>query len=169
LEHAALDSPVGRLHLFARGDALCLLTFEPEAERAAAALVRRFPREPVREAPDPAGAATALARYFSGDLHALDALKVDPGGTPFQSAVWRALREIEPGTTTSYQALARRVGAPAAVRAVGAANGANPIAIVIPCHRVIGADGTLVGYGGGLPRKRWLLDHEQGRASLFTL
>lgn len=167
LEHAAIDSPVGALHLFARDDELCLLTFGRTAEDGAA-LARRFPGEPLQEAPDPAGAVTALARYFSGDLHALDALRVNPGGTPFQASVWRALRAIDPGTTTSYQALARRIGAPSAVRAVGAANGANPIAIVIPCHRVIGANGALVGYGGGLSRKRWLLEHEQGRVPLFT-
>ena len=86
--------------------------------------------------------------------------QVELNGTPFQQRVWNALRAIPAGSTLSYSELARRVGAQAAVRAVGAANGANPVALVVPCHRVIGANGTLVGYGGGLPRKRWLLAHE---------
>jgi methylated-DNA-[protein]-cysteine S-methyltransferase len=103
----------------------------------------------------------ALRAYFAGDLHALDTIAVDPlGGTPFQRRVWLALRSIPAGTTVSYQMLARRIRAPKAMRAVGAANGANPVPIVLPCHRVIGADGSLTGYGGGLPRKRWLLRHE---------
>jgi len=89
---------------------------------------------------------------------------VRAGGTPFQRVVWAALREIPPGRTTSYGQLAARLGRPGASRAVGLANGANPVAIAVPCHRVIGADGTLTGYGGGIERKRWLLEHE--RASL---
>jgi methylated-DNA-[protein]-cysteine S-methyltransferase len=101
-----------------------------------------------------------LRAYFDGDLKALDAIEVRPVGTSFQQCVWTALRGIRAGSTTSYSALAAHIGRPAAVRAVGAANGANPIPIVIPCHRVIGADGRLVGYGGGLDRKRWLLAHE---------
>jgi methylated-DNA-[protein]-cysteine S-methyltransferase len=168
IEHTALVSPVGRLQLFACGGQLCLLAFGDEAGRGMDLLARRFPGEALRETRDPAGARTALERYFEGDIHALSAVRVDPGGTPFQAGVWRALRDIEPATTLSYQALARRIGSPAAVRAVGAANGANPIALVIPCHRVIGAKGALVGYGGGLARKRWLLEHEQGCRALFT-
>ena len=101
-----------------------------------------------------------LLRYFDGELQALDAVACDPGGTPFQSRVWTALRTIPVGTTWSYGELARRLGDPKAVRAVGFANGSNPIAVAVPCHRVIGSDGTLVGYGGGLERKRWLLAHE---------
>ena len=85
---------------------------------------------------------------------------MDTGGTPFQRKVWSALRDIGVGRTASYSEVAKAVGSPSAVRAVGAANGANPIPIVIPCHRVIGADGSLCGYGGGLERKRWLLRHE---------
>lgn len=101
-----------------------------------------------------------LDAYFGGDLNAFDGLAVDPGGTDFQSAVWRSLRGVRTGSTTTYSALARQVGSPSAVRAVGAANGANPIWLVIPCHRAIGADGSLTGYAGGLERKRWLLQHE---------
>jgi methylated-DNA-[protein]-cysteine S-methyltransferase len=104
--------------------------------------------------------AERLQAYFNGDLHALETISVDPEGTPFQREVWRMLQQIPLGQTWSYAELARAVGRPDAVRAVGAANGANPIPIVIPCHRVIGTDGRLVGYGGGLDRKRWLLAHE---------
>jgi methylated-DNA-[protein]-cysteine S-methyltransferase len=93
---------------------------------------------------------------------------VTPAGTPFQVRVWTALREIPCGETRSYGDIARRIGDPKAVRAVGLANGANPIAVVVPCHRVIGANGSLTGYGGGLPRKRWLLAHESRTPDLWT-
>ena len=102
----------------------------------------------------------ALAGYFAGDLTALDDVPVATAGTDFQREVWAALRKIRPGTTLSYGALAQKLGRPKAVRAVGLANGANPIAIMVPCHRVIGADASLTGYGGGVDRKRWLLIHE---------
>src|SRR5260370_13185160 len=100
------------------------------------------------------------AHYFAGDLTAIDSVPVATGGTSFQREVWAALRRIRPGTTLSYGALAQKLGRPKSVRAVGLANGANPIAVVIPCHRVIGADASLTGYGGGIDRKRWLLTHE---------
>ncbi|HZC17029.1 MAG TPA: methylated-DNA--[protein]-cysteine S-methyltransferase [Caulobacteraceae bacterium] len=108
----------------------------------------------------PSAARAALEAYFAGDLHALDDLEVETAGTPFQRVVWAALRRIPVGATLTYGALAAKIGRPSAVRAVGLANGANPIGVVAPCHRVIGADGSLTGYGGGLPRKRWLLEHE---------
>lgn len=114
---------------------------------------------------DPAGVTSALRAYFGGQLEALDGLLVAGEGTDFQRRVWAALREIPAGTTQSYGDLARRIGSPAAVRAVGAANGRNPIGVVVPCHRVIGADGTLTGYAGGLERKRWLLGHEARHAT----
>jgi len=98
--------------------------------------------------------------YFAGACDALDVLTVRPAGTPFELRVWRALRDIPTGETASYAEIARRVGSPRAARAVGAANHRNPIAVAIPCHRVIGADGRLIGYAGGLERKRWLLDRE---------
>jgi methylated-DNA-[protein]-cysteine S-methyltransferase len=107
--------------------------------------------------------AAAINRYFAGELSAINDLVVKTAGTPFQREVWQALREIPCGDTVSYSKLAQRVGRPAAVRAVGLANGSNPICIVVPCHRVIGADGSLTGYGGGLERKRWLLRHESAR------
>ena len=108
-----------------------------------------------------------LSRYFDGDLASLDEIDVELHGTAFQQRVWNALRTVTVGTTTSYAELARRVGAPAAVRAVGAANGANPVAVVLPCHRIIGSNGSLTGYGGGLERKRWLLHHEGVSRTLF--
>ena len=115
---------------------------------------------PMRETTTTLDIAAALSAYFAGDLRAIDAVAVDPEGTPFQRRVWAALRTISAGTTWSYAELARAVGQPAATRAVGAANGRNPIALVLPCHRVIASDGTLGGYGGGLEMKRWLLRHE---------
>ena len=102
----------------------------------------------------------AINNYFIGDLFAINSIPVTTAGTSFQRDVWAALRTIQPGTTLSYGELARQLGRPKSVRAVGLANGANPVAIVIPCHRVIGTDGSLTGYGGGISRKRWLLIHE---------
>ncbi len=102
----------------------------------------------------------ALAAYFNGNLASLDNLACATSGTQFQRAVWVALRNIPAGTTISYSALARRIGRSKAVRAVGLANGSNPIGLVVPCHRVIGANGSLTGYGGGILRKQWLLRHE---------
>jgi methylated-DNA-[protein]-cysteine S-methyltransferase len=110
---------------------------------------------------DPHGLSAAIRRYFAGELTAIDSLPVQMAGTPFQSEVWQALRKIPCGTTVSYLQLARQIGRPAAVRAVGLANGSNPIPVVVPCHRVIGSNGSLTGYGGGLERKRWLLEHEK--------
>ncbi|MGA8493759.1 MAG: methylated-DNA--[protein]-cysteine S-methyltransferase [Terriglobales bacterium] len=107
------------------------------------------------------GLTDAIDRYFAGELEAIDALPVETGGTPFQRQVWRALRKIRSGTAVSYAHLAERIGRPTAVRAVGLANGSNPVGVVVPCHRVIGSDGSLTGYGGGIERKRWLLQHEQ--------
>ena len=116
----------------------------------------------------PAALKSALSAYFEGELHTLDEILCAPDGTPFQQSVWSALRAIPAGRTMSYGGLAERLGNPKAVRAVGLANGANPIPIVIPCHRVIGADGSLTGYGGGLERKRWLLAHEGRFSPLFA-
>ncbi len=104
--------------------------------------------------------ARRVTAYFDGELGALDTIEVDPGGSPFQARVWQALRKIEVGGTRSYQELAASIGQPTAARAVARANATNPIPLVIPCHRVIHADGSLSGYGGGVERKRWLLRHE---------
>jgi methylated-DNA-[protein]-cysteine S-methyltransferase len=114
--------------------------------------------------PEPGAAPKILMRklrdYFAGEIGALADIKWRTGGTTFQRSVWTGLTTIPPGTTLSYGGLAAKLGCPTAVRAVGTANGSNPISVVVPCHRVIGADGSLTGYGGGLPRKRWLLTHE---------
>jgi methylated-DNA-[protein]-cysteine S-methyltransferase len=111
-------------------------------------------------AKDPSGLTQTFAAYFAGELGVLEGLPVVFGGTDFQRSVWRGLLEIPCGETRSYGDLARRIGNPKAVRAVGLANGSNPLGIVVPCHRVIGSNGTLTGYGGGIERKRWLLEHE---------
>jgi methylated-DNA-[protein]-cysteine S-methyltransferase len=162
IETATVPSPVGNIALYARGDALVGLIFDDHADRLQAYLTSRFGKHieyvPAR---DPAGAVSRLRRYLAGELDALDDITVDLGGTPFQARVWAALRKIPIGATWSYAALARKVGSPEAVRAVGAANGRNPVSLVVPCHRVIASDGTLCGYGGGIERKRWLLAHER--------
>ncbi|HZQ52487.1 MAG TPA: methylated-DNA--[protein]-cysteine S-methyltransferase [Bryobacteraceae bacterium] len=115
----------------------------------------------LRPAQNPNGLANAIERYFAGELRAIDSLPVQTAGTPFQQKVWRALRRVPCGATISYATLAQRIGQPTAVRAVGLANGSNPVGVVVPCHRVIGSNGSLTGYGGGIERKRWLLEHER--------
>lgn len=165
MERVLIDSPIGELTCLVREGVLVGVEFAPRAGSVRPGATvdyvrRRFPGEAIRDAEEAGGVRRAFERYFAGDIRALDVLEVDPGGTPFQAKVWLALREIEAGKTWSYQALAARVGSPAAMRAVGAANGANPIPLVLPCHRVIGKDGKLVGYGGGMDRKVWLLRHE---------
>ena len=133
------------------------------AERMHRLLARHYGEDDFTLTPaqNPSRLASAIAAYFDGDVQAIDSLPVATEGTPFQKNVWQALRSIPAGRTISYGELAFRLGKPAAVRAVGLANGANPIGIVVPCHRVIGANGSLTGYGGGLERKRWLLNHER--------
>jgi methylated-DNA-[protein]-cysteine S-methyltransferase len=154
-------SPVGPM-LLVTDDANNIrgLDWEDHADRLHQ-LMRRY-EGPIHLKPRPAASAArhAIEAYFEGALTAIDTLPVKTGGTPFQSDVWAALRTIPIGKTTTYGALAVRLGRPKAMRAVGMANGANPISIIVPCHRVIGADATLTGYGGGLERKRWLLHHE---------
>ncbi len=163
LDVATCDTPLGAVTLFADGAALVGLEFSDRAARVSGLhlhLERSLGPFTTRAHDDPAGAATRLRAYFAGDLDALDHQRVEFHGTPFRCRVWRALREIPRGRTESYGALAARIGAPHAQRTVGAANGGNPIALFVPCHRVIAADGTLHGYGGGLERKAWLLTHE---------
>lgn len=161
------DSPVGPLTVAARGGSVCMLHFGAHEDAVRATIERWYPRETIVRRRNPAGAETALAAYFRGDLLALDVVQVELNGTPFQIRVWEEVRKVRAGATSSYSDIARAIGAPAAVRAVGAANGANPVAIIVPCHRIIGASGSLTGYGGGLDRKRWLLSHEQAQPSLI--
>jgi methylated-DNA-[protein]-cysteine S-methyltransferase len=165
IQVVTVPSPIGPLLLAVRDGTLLRLELDHDLTRLERDLVRRFGGVELEPAADPAGVGARLGRYFAGELRALDGIAVDPGGTAFQNQVWLKLREIPPGRTWSYAELARSVARPSAVRAVGAANGANPIAIVLPCHRVIGSDGSLTGYGGGLPRKQWLLQHEGARSS----
>ena len=110
-----------------------------------------------------------LRHYFEGDIGCLEAIEWRTAGTPFQRAVWAALTAIVPGRTMSYGSLAEKLGCPNAMRAVGRANGSNPISVVVPCHRVIGANGSLTGYGGGMERKRWLLEHEGAKTRTLHL
>ena len=161
IEVAEVALPIGRIRLAVRGERLCALGFSDCWSSVARSLERRFGAVETRHVADPAGVATALRRYLTGELSAIDEIEVDSGGTEFQRTVWSALREIPAGTTASYREIANAVGFARAVRAVGTANGANRVGIVIPCHRVVRADGRLGGYGGGLHRKRWLLDHER--------
>jgi methylated-DNA-[protein]-cysteine S-methyltransferase len=165
---ATIESPIGPLTLAARGDRVCLLHFGSDTPAIRACLARWYPGQPIAASDDPAGAATVLAAYFTGEVDALDEIPVEMNGTPFQKRVWEALRRVRAGTTAPYSEIARAIRAPAAVRAVGAANGANPVAVIVPCHRIIGSNGTLTGYGGGLERKEWLLRHEGVRSSLFA-
>jgi methylated-DNA-[protein]-cysteine S-methyltransferase len=165
LEYTVIESPLGPLTIFAGSGLLMGVEFGDSRTDFEGddhtELGRRLRRGGfVKPHPDPAGAVSALRAYFAGDLRALETLTVDPMGTPFQLRVWTALRSVPAGRTASYSDIANAIGAPTATRAVGAANGANPIAIVVPCHRIIGSGGSLVGYGGGLERKRWLLEHE---------
>jgi methylated-DNA-[protein]-cysteine S-methyltransferase len=147
-----MSSPIGDLLLVSNGEALTSVYMEGHSAPEGEAGWRRDDAllEPARE---------QLRAYFAGRLFEFD-LPLVPQGTVFQRRVWSELRGIPFGSTVSYAEIARRLGQPTAVRAVGAANGRNPIAIIVPCHRVIGANGTLVGYGGGLDRKQWLLRHE---------
>lgn len=153
-----IQSPLGRIVIAARDGHLCALEFG--RARLARQLTARFPDVPRRRARNPFGVSAKLRAYLTGDLAAVDRIAVETGGTPFQERVWRALRRIPAGHTMSYGTLARRLGVGAAARAVGAANGRNPISLVVPCHRLIGGDAALTGYGGGLWRKQWLLRHE---------
>jgi methylated-DNA-[protein]-cysteine S-methyltransferase len=141
-----IDTPTGLVEIEVDGGALIGLNFVEKSDASTE---------------DPSGIADALRRYFAGDLDAIADLPVRfDRGTPFQQEVWAALRTIPVGETISYAELARRVGRPTGFRAVGSANGRNPVAVVVPCHRVIAADGSLGGYSGGLGNKRWLLAHE---------
>ena len=153
-----IASPLGRIVIAARDGRLCALEFD--RGRVRRAMARRYPGARPRPSPRSVRHQLAHLRLPGGDLTALDRIAVDTGGTPFQRRVWRALRRIPAGRTEDYGALARALRLGSAARAVGAANGSNPISIVVPCHRLIGGDASLTGYGGGLWRKRWLLRHE---------
>ncbi len=154
-----IRSPIGAIVVVTDDTSLRALDFLDYSDRMHRLLRTHYGTVDLREARERIGVRERLDAYFDGDLHALD-VPTDTNGTRFQKTVWAALRTIAPGTALSYGVLARKIGMPDAVRAVGLANGANPLGIVVPCHRVIGADGSLTGYGGGLARKAWLLRHE---------
>ena len=155
-------SPVSPLLIVAdETGALRALEFGDQETRLHRLLRNHYKNYTLEEGPAPKAIMHALTAYFQGDLTALKKIPTATGGTDFQRAVWQALRAIPAGTTQSYNQIATQLGRPTANRAVGAANGANPISIVVPCHRVISASGALTGYAGGLLRKRWLLDHER--------
>jgi methylated-DNA-[protein]-cysteine S-methyltransferase len=158
-----LETPIGEVVLVSDAEGrLRIVHFTDREERWRSYLARQYgPNLLFSQANDAHGFTSAFAAYFEGDCSAIDCLPVETSGTPFQQTVWRSLRSIPAGETWSYRQLAEYVGQPKAVRAVGAANGANPVGIVLPCHRVIGANGALTGYGGGLTRKQWLLEHER--------
>src|SRR5215470_7410107 len=155
-----IPSAIGTLVIAALDDRLCSLDYDDCRPRMLVLLTRRFGVFDLRRTPDPGGMSTRLRRYFQGDVEAIDGISVDMGGTILQRRVWAALRGIPAGTTVTYGDLARAVGRPNAARAIGMINGQNPVAIVVPCHRVVGADASPTGYAGGLWRKRWLLHHE---------
>ena len=143
---ARIETQLGRIFLSVSDGALNELRFEDGA---------------LHEDPGAGAFADRVREYFNGDLHAFDGARLEPAGTPFQKAVWELVRKIPAGETRAYGELARALGRPTASRAIGAANGANPVCLAIPCHRVIGKSGALTGYAWGLERKRWLLDHER--------
>lgn len=155
-----IESPIGTMTLVADSEALCALDFADCRARMVSLLEARYGRLRLTTATDPCGYASRLRAYLGGELDALDDIPVETGGTSFQRRVWSALRDIAPGTTVSYRQLGSSIGRPTAARAVGMATSRNPVALVVPCHRVVGADGSLTGYGGGVERKRWLLRHE---------
>ena len=144
-----VESPIGLLRLVANDDALQAIEFDAKPEPTP-------PSHPIRDR-----AERELAEYFRGERRAFT-VKLAPVGTAFQQRVWDALLRVPYGTVESYGAVARSIGSPAAVRAVGAANGRNPIPIIVPCHRIVGSNGDLTGYGGGMAKKQWLLGHEGG-------
>ena len=177
ISRAILSTPLGDMLALDSGEGLCALEFigaGTQLTRLDARLRRHFPPHEIVDRDTPAIARTRawLGAYFAGTSADISELRLDMRGAAFEQRVWAALRAIPPGETTSYGAIAKALGSAGASRAVGMANGANPIAIIVPCHRVIGASGSLTGYGGGLDRKTWLIDHErrwrhEPQASLF--
>lgn len=163
LTSASIDSPVGVLTLVARGEALAAVLWPEETEGRV-----RFAAEPVQTSKTSThavleAAEQQLSEYFAGQRRNFE-LDLDPKGTEFQRQVWWSLADIPYGETSTYGKQAAHIGRPAAVRAVGSANGRNPLSIVLPCHRIVGANGKLTGFAGGLDTKRWLLDHEANHA-----
>lgn len=161
IERLSFSEPMGSLLVVCDAEGIVrALDFGADDARLLCRLDARYPGAEVEWGSMALPVRRALDAYFEGDLRAIDTVPVATVGTPFQRAVWDALRTIPAGTTTSYGALAAAIGRPTAVRAVGLAVGSNPVSVIVPCHRVIGANQTLTGFGGGLARKQWLLEHE---------
>lgn len=158
-----IPSPIDDIMIIVDRDTMCALDYADYLPRMMKLLVRRYGPVQLTQIANPCGFSDLVRRYFAGEYQCLDAIPVNTGGTEFQQQVWLALRDIAPGTTITYGELAARLGKPKAYRAVGGTNALNPIGIVLPCHRVIGADASLTGYAGGLERKRWLLQHEKNQ------
>lgn len=159
------ESPIGDMDMVMDGDTLVYLDFAGNPARFNRLLNARFGEFSARRGPAGSKIHIALDHYFQQGGSPFEDIPLKTYGTPFQQQVWRALQEIPPGATIDYSTLAQRVGNPREVRAAGSSNGRNPISIIIPCHRVVGRDGTLRGYAGGEDRKRWLIDHEAACAA----
>lgn len=155
-----IPSPIGQIVIAVDGGRLCSLDFEDYSERMMRLLRRHYAEFRLKQVDDPHGFSARIAGYFAGDYASVAAIPVQTGGTPFQQQVWTALRDIPVGQTWTYAQVAARIGRPTAARAVGMTISLNPVAIVLPCHRVVGCNASLTGYAGGLDRKRWLLGHE---------
>ena len=160
LQFDRIDSPIGAIVLVVDDKRLCSLDFADYEARMMTLLQRRYGEVQLEQVNDPCGFSSRIRDYLAGDYACLDAIPVNTGGTAFQQQVWLALRSIPPGKTLTYGELAAQLGKPTAYRAVGGTNALNPVAIVLPCHRVIGASSSLTGYAGGLERKRWLLQQK---------
>jgi methylated-DNA-[protein]-cysteine S-methyltransferase len=166
LHLGSIGSPIGDLLVATLRDAVCAIAFEGGEAETERYLTRRYGECVQVQGRVPAHVRDALEGYFEGDMAAFDGIEAVARGTVFQERVWNTLQTIAVGRTASYAEIAQRIGQPTAVRAVGLANGQNPVPIIIPCHRIIGRDGSLTGFGGGLERKAWLLRHEGALATL---
>lgn len=158
LTQTSLPTPVGEITLLLDGTTVLICEFSDHSNRVTRQIERFYSNDQIVDGDCPRQILEVIQAYFGGDRDALDTLETDPLGTPFERSVWKALRDIPAGTTDSYGALAKRLNS--SPRAVGRANGRNPVGLIHPCHRIIGADGSLTGYAGGLDRKEWLLKHE---------
>lgn len=161
LSQQEIESPIGTIYVVSDKTHLRALDFVGNETRLQRILTNQYGRYTIQSSAGSIGIAARLKDYFEGDLHAGDRLAMATNGTEFQEQVWAALRAIPAGKTVSYSDIANEIGRPNACRAVGLANGSNPIAIFVPCHRVIGANKSLTGYAGGIERKQWLLEHER--------
>ena len=169
LDYDEFESPIGRILFASNGEGICALDYAGYESRMESLIKRRLGAFEFRRNSDPYQLKQRLQDYFENDLRALDRMPVSLGGTAFHQQVWTALRKIPAGATETYGKLASRLGRPDAARAVGHANSLNPVAIIVPCHRVIGASSALTGYAGGLKRKEWLLRHEKFQGTLLPI